>query len=608
MAHEDVIQEREGKFVLLSHEGKVLGEHPTNAAAQAQEHAVNIAKARAAGHSVPRPDADYSDFSIDMQGAKICATSSDGKKVGWYDMNRENEHLPTAAGNSDELFGDPSYQGEGGPGAAQICWGCGEPCASECECDECPCPACEGFGCAARNEAREGMAQPQAAADALPPMEVVVAPPERGDGAEPRVTRGEKRIDFMEVLRPPERMPNGWLKCDGVFTRTGVFEYPNADGTVRREYRPPEEVFKPDSMASFGMRPVTDDHPPEFLTSENTDTYSCGMTGETVRRVGDQMVGTLLVTKGTLRKKMEAGDQVQLSNGYTLDLDWTPGVTPDGEKYDAVQRNIEGNHLAVVKYARAGPEARVRMDSRAGAVVGLGPVQSRAPEANVAGVIKIGGIDYEAGSAQAAQALQQQQERLDAKEKALEKQRADGAEALAKTQAELKKAQAEVESQRARADAAEDKAKKLKTELDAAPEAIGNRIRNRLALESSAREVLGPKYRLDGLGDRDVKLAVLKELVPDLDLKDKPDGYVDGRFDHALEEFRGDEEDNAGGGDGRQDGGRTVRTDDPREDGDPDPVEEREELLKRKDATGARERMKQHQSKQWERSLDGLGT
>ena len=30
----------------------------------------------------------------------------------------------------------------------------------------------------------------------------------------------------------------------------------------------------------------------------------------------------------------------ELSCGYTLDLDETSGVTPDGEHYDAVQRNI----------------------------------------------------------------------------------------------------------------------------------------------------------------------------------------------------------------------------------------------------------------------------
>jgi len=43
------------KWVLLSRKGKVLGTHPSRRAAEAQEHAINISKARAAGHRIPRP-------------------------------------------------------------------------------------------------------------------------------------------------------------------------------------------------------------------------------------------------------------------------------------------------------------------------------------------------------------------------------------------------------------------------------------------------------------------------------------------------------------------------------------------------------------------------
>lgn len=43
------------KWVLLSHEGKVLGTHKSKQKAKAQEFAINIAKARRAGHRIPRP-------------------------------------------------------------------------------------------------------------------------------------------------------------------------------------------------------------------------------------------------------------------------------------------------------------------------------------------------------------------------------------------------------------------------------------------------------------------------------------------------------------------------------------------------------------------------
>ena len=43
------------KWILFSRDGKrVLGEHSTKAAAKAQETAINLAKARRAGHRIPR--------------------------------------------------------------------------------------------------------------------------------------------------------------------------------------------------------------------------------------------------------------------------------------------------------------------------------------------------------------------------------------------------------------------------------------------------------------------------------------------------------------------------------------------------------------------------
>ena len=43
------------KWVLLSKKtGRVLGTHPTKASAERQEAAINISKARAAGHHIPQ--------------------------------------------------------------------------------------------------------------------------------------------------------------------------------------------------------------------------------------------------------------------------------------------------------------------------------------------------------------------------------------------------------------------------------------------------------------------------------------------------------------------------------------------------------------------------
>jgi hypothetical protein len=51
-----MIRKEHGKFVLRDQAGgHVLGRHRTKAAAKRQETAVNLSKARAAGHHVPAP-------------------------------------------------------------------------------------------------------------------------------------------------------------------------------------------------------------------------------------------------------------------------------------------------------------------------------------------------------------------------------------------------------------------------------------------------------------------------------------------------------------------------------------------------------------------------
>ena len=53
----------------------------------------------------------------------------------------------------------------------------------------------------------------------------------------------------------------------------------------------------------------------------------------------------------------------ELSCGYNLRLEETPGVW-EGQPYDAIQRDIEINHLALVDKARAGEQARLNVDGQ----------------------------------------------------------------------------------------------------------------------------------------------------------------------------------------------------------------------------------------------------
>lgn len=166
------------------------------------------------------------------------------------------------------------------------------------------------------------------------------------------------RFDFSS-LEPAKRLPNGRLITEGYLARTGILEYTDSNG-ARKEYRPPDEVFRPDSIASFEGVPLTDNHPTGLLNA-NAKGHVVG-TITKVRREDDKIKAQIVVFDKSTIEKMEKG-KIHLSAGYQVDLDRTPGVTPQGEKYDAVQRMIFADHVALVEKGRAGPEVRIRMDS-----------------------------------------------------------------------------------------------------------------------------------------------------------------------------------------------------------------------------------------------------
>src|SRR5690606_41297547 len=57
-----------------------------------------------------------------------------------------------------------------------------------------------------------------------------------------------------------QRTPPCGIRAPARFTRVGVLEYELPDGAKRREYRPPEEVIKEDSLATLIEPPITYRH------------------------------------------------------------------------------------------------------------------------------------------------------------------------------------------------------------------------------------------------------------------------------------------------------------------------------------------------------------
>ena len=107
---------------------------------------------------------------------------------------------------------------------------------------------------------------------------------------------GVLRYDQASPLSKPVRLPNGFMRAEGYLTRSGIFVYRDAQCKTIRELRPPEEVMHPDSLASFGLMPVTNDHPSELLTADNAKEYQVGTVSESVVAEGDKVRAALMIT------------------------------------------------------------------------------------------------------------------------------------------------------------------------------------------------------------------------------------------------------------------------------------------------------------------------
>jgi len=172
-------------------------------------------------------------------------------------------------------------------------------------------------------------------------------------------------MDFFDHITfdATRTLADGSLVASVRAARVGIQDYLGSEVgkpemSVVKVYRPETEVFNKDTLKSFLSIPVTNDHPPEAVTTDNFTKYSRGHTGEEWARDGEFMRVSMMVRDADTIKAISNGKR-QLSCGYSCDLKWEAGTTADGIKYDAVQTNIRGNHLAIVDFARGGPKLKI---------------------------------------------------------------------------------------------------------------------------------------------------------------------------------------------------------------------------------------------------------
>jgi hypothetical protein len=168
-----------------------------------------------------------------------------------------------------------------------------------------------------------------------------------------------------------EKTPEGFLILHDVpLARTGVQIYApeevppdipgGPDGIVQIE-RNPEDVFRPETMASAAGKPFVNEHPVKGnnrldVTTDNWREFACGTIFHPHRGEGtldDLFFGDIVAYDPKTIDDILTKKKREISLGYDADYD----VIGEGH---ARQTNIVINHAALVEQGRCGPRCQIR--------------------------------------------------------------------------------------------------------------------------------------------------------------------------------------------------------------------------------------------------------
>ena len=342
-------------------------------------------------------------------------------------------------------------------------------------------------------------------------------------------------IDKYEVT------PEGYLRAWATLARTGVQMYTDADGSIRREYRPESEVASPESLASFAGKAITLEHPSVLLDSANTKDYQIGFSGTEVVYDNGFVRAVMTITDKDAIESIMRGDAKEVSAGYRVNYDATPGVTDSGENYDGIQKEINGNHIAVVRRGRAGPQVRLHLDRLDAANPYL---INSIEEPSMTAKVNFDGAEFDVSE---SVALAITKEREDAKMSYEDmKKKYDGMmNEASKMKEEMDAMENEMkgkcDSAEGRADALAQELETAKADLEAAKQVnVDSLVEERIALIDKARTSLDSAFDFAGKTAREIMEASIKAVRGDADLSERSDDYVMAMFDTLSESARSD--------------------------------------------------------------------
>lgn len=129
-------------------------------------------------------------------------------------------------------------------------------------------------------------------------------------------------------------------------------------GRVYYMYRPAKELDR--AADTFNGLPLLFEHH-EISAANVPKDKVIGSLGTSAAYDAPYLTNGLIVTDAEAIAAIESGEYKELSAAYQYEADMTPGIF-GGEHYDGRMSNIRGNHVAIVREGRAGPDVAVADD------------------------------------------------------------------------------------------------------------------------------------------------------------------------------------------------------------------------------------------------------
>ena len=173
-------------------------------------------------------------------------------------------------------------------------------------------------------------------------------------------------LSIMQKGLQMEENPNNdyWYMPNIPLTKVGVFPYygqqisPNLEpDKLYMVYRPAEEIASEEALKTLELLPVIEDHAmlgtcPGMMPPEEKGIQ--GITGTNIHYENGVIYGDIKIFTEYLKNVINSGKH-EISMGYFCDYDYCSGVY-NGQHYDVIQRNLRGNHIAIVDKGRMGEE------------------------------------------------------------------------------------------------------------------------------------------------------------------------------------------------------------------------------------------------------------